>query len=296
MAWKNKSQNLPSKNDNYMQIEEFILAAIEEDVGLGDHSSLLSVPENAQGKAVLLVKEKGIIAGVEVAQKVFATIDKDVHIDIILQDGTSVNKGDIVFVVQGEVRSILKSERLVLNIMQRMSGIATITNEYCQLIKGTKAILLDTRKTTPNMRMLEKAAVKIGGGSNHRFGLYDMIMLKDNHIDFAGGIANAIDKAKRYITDKHLSIKIEIETRSLDNVKEVLAIGGVDRIMFDNFTPEMVKIGVDMVNGQYETEASGNITKANIRLYAETGVDFISVGALTHSVKSLDLSLKAKIE
>ena len=180
--------------------------------------------------------------------------------------------------------------------MQRMSGVATITNEYCQLIKGTKAILLDTRKTTPNMRMLEKAAVKIGGGSNHRFGLYDMIMLKDNHIDFAGGIANAIDKAKRYITDKHLSIKIEIETRSLDNVKEVLAIGGVDRIMFDNFTPEMVKIGVDMVNGQYETEASGNITKANIRLYAETGVDFISVGALTHSVKSLDLSLKAKIE
>lgn len=279
-----------------MQIEQFIHYAIEEDIGAGDHSSLLSVPATAQGTAVLLVKDNGIIAGVEIAKQVFAAIDKHLQIDVLIQDGSIVKKGDIVFNVSGSVRSILMAERLILNIMQRMSGIATTTNEYCQLIKGTKAVLLDTRKTTPNMRLLEKAAVKIGGASNHRFGLYDMIMLKDNHIDFAGGIANAIEKARRYVQENNLSIKIEIETRSLDDVKEVLSIGGVDRIMFDNFTPEMVSEGVKLVGGKYETEASGNITKDNILSYAQSGVDFISVGALTHSVKSLDLSLKAKIE
>lgn len=279
-----------------MQIEQFIHYAIEEDIGAGDHSSLLSVPATAQGTAVLLVKDNGIIAGVEIAKQVFAAIDKHLQIDVLIQDGSIVKKGDIVFNVSGSVRSILMAERLILNIMQRMSGIATTTNEYCQLIKGTKAVLLDTRKTTPNMRLLEKAAVKIGGASNHRFGLYDMIMLKDNHIDFAGGIANAIEKARRYVQENNLSIKIEIETRSLDDVKEVLSIGGVDRIMFDNFTPEMVSESVKLVGGKYETEASGNITKDNILSYAQSGVDFISVGALTHSVKSLDLSLKAKIE
>ena len=279
-----------------MQIEQFIHYAIEEDIGSGDHSSLLSVPSTAQGTAVLLVKDNGIIAGVEIAKQVFAAIDKNLQIEVLIQDGCTVKKGDIVFNVRGSVRSILMAERLTLNIMQRMSGIATTTHEYCQLIKGTKTVLLDTRKTTPNMRMLEKAAVKIGGASNHRFGLYDMIMLKDNHIDFAGGIAHAIEKAQQYVKENNLSIKIEIETRSLDNVKEVLSIGGVDRIMFDNFTSAMVKEGVKLVGGKYETEASGNITKDNILSFAQTGVDFISVGALTHSVKSLDLSLKAKIE
>ena len=234
-----------------MQIEQFIHYAIEEDIGSGDHSSLLSVPATAQGTAVLLVKDNGIIAGVEIAKQVFAAIDKNLQIEVLIQDGCAVQKGDIVFNVRGSVRSILMAERLTLNIMQRMSGIATTTNEYCQLIKGTKAVLLDTRKTTPNMRMLEKEAVKIGGASNHRFGLYDMIMLKDNHIDFAGGIANAINKARQYVKENNLSIKIEIETRSLDNVKEVLSIGGVDRIMFDNFTPEMVNEGVKLVGGKY---------------------------------------------
>lgn len=278
-----------------MTIEEFVLQAIREDIGDGDHSSLLSVPCDACGKALLLVKENGIIAGVNVALKVFETIDQELTVNIFKQDGTQVFKGDIVLEVEGRIRSILMSERLVLNIMQRMSGIATKTAYYCSLVKGTHVKLLDTRKTTPNMRMLEKMAVKIGGGENHRFGLYDMIMLKDNHVDYAGGITQAIRKAQQYLSDNHLNIKVEIETRNLQEVQEVMQAGGVDRIMFDNFTPEDVRKGVELVAHTYETEASGNITESTILSYAQTGVDFISVGALTHSVKSLDLSLKAKI-
>ncbi|MBP5413093.1 MAG: carboxylating nicotinate-nucleotide diphosphorylase [Bacteroidales bacterium] len=278
-----------------MTIEEFVLQAIREDVGDGDHSSLLSVPSEACGKAQLLVKENGVIAGVNVALKVFETVDKNLNIHVFKQDGTRVYKGDIVLEAEGCIRSILMSERLVLNIMQRMSGIATKTAYYCSLVKGTNVKLLDTRKTTPNMRMLEKMAVKIGGGENHRFGLYDMIMLKDNHVDYAGGITQAIRKAQQYLSDNHLNIKVEIETRNLQEVQEVLQTGGVDRIMFDNFTPDNVRKGVEMVAHTCETEASGNITESTILSYAQTGVDFISVGALTHSVKSLDLSLKAKI-
>ena len=278
-----------------MTIEEFVLQAIREDIGDGDHSSLLSVPCDACGKALLLVKENGIIAGVNVALKVFETIDQELTVNIFKQDGTQVFKGDIVLEVEGRIRSILMSERLVLNIMQRMSGIATKTAYYCSLVKGTQVKLLDTRKTTPNMRMLEKMAVKIGGGENHRFGLYDMIMLKDNHVDYAGGITQAIRKAQQYLSDNHLNIKVEIETRNLQEVQEVMQAGGVDRIMFDNFTPEDVRKGVELVAHTYETEASGNITESTILSYAQTGVDFISVGALTHSMKSLDLSLKAKI-
>lgn len=278
-----------------MTIEEFVLQAMREDIGEGDHSSLLSVPAEAQGKAKLLVKADGVLAGVSVALKVFELVDPHLKVEVFIADGAQVKKGDIAFEVQGCIRSILMSERLVLNIMQRMSGIATKTAYYCSLVKGTHVTLLDTRKTTPNMRMLEKMAVKIGGGANHRFGLYDMIMLKDNHVDYAGGIANAIAKAQQYLKDNHLNIKVEIETRSLDEVRQVMEIGGVDRIMFDNFTPEQVRKGVEMVGGKYETEASGNITEETILSYAQTGVDFISVGALTHSVKSLDLSLKAKI-
>ncbi len=278
-----------------MQIEEFITLAIKEDIGNGDHSSLLSIPQEAQGQAYLLVKENGVLAGVDIAKKVFNLIDENLNLNILIPDGAKITKEDIVFEVSGNKRSILMAERLVLNIMQRMSGIATKTAYYCSLIEGTSAKLLDTRKTTPNMRMLEKMAVKIGGGYNHRFGLYDMIMLKDNHIDFAGGIANAIGKVHQYLKENHLNIKVEIETRSLADVKEVIKLGGIDRIMFDNFSPEEVRQAVVLVNGNFETEASGNITETTIRDYAQTGVDYISVGALTHSVKSLDLSLKAKL-
>ncbi len=276
-----------------MSIEEIIIKAIEEDVGNGDHSSLLSISTEAKGKSKLLVKEKGIIAGVNVAEKVFKYVDKELILDVIFNDGSEVNEGDIVFVVSGRVQSILKAERLVLNIMQRMSGIATTTRYYVGLISGTKTRLLDTRKTTPNFRILEKMAVKIGGGCNHRMGLYDMIMLKDNHIDFAGGLKNALEKTNYYLKEKRLNIKIEIETRTLKDVEEAMNLGGFHRIMFDNFTPEEVKEAVVLVGGRYETEASGGITEKSIRAYAETGVDYISVGALTNSVQSLDLSLKA---
>jgi nicotinate-nucleotide pyrophosphorylase (carboxylating) len=239
------------------------------------------------------VKENGIIAGVEVAEKVFSIVDENLKMEIRIHDGEKIKKGDIVFIVSGKVQSILTAERLVLNIMQRMSGIATKTAYYNSLIAGTGARLLDTRKTTPNFRILEKMAVKIGGGCNHRMGLYDMIMLKDNHIDFAGGLKNALEKTNYYLKEKGLNLKIEIETRSIEEVKEALRLGGFFRIMFDNFTPEKVKEAVALVNKRYETEASGNITEETILAYAKTGVDFISVGALTNKAKSLDLSLKA---
>lgn len=274
-------------------IQEIISAALREDVGNGDHSSLLSIDPEAQGKSRLLVKENGILAGVDVALQVFRQVDPQLQVEVFIPDASPVKIGDVVLIVTGRVQSILKAERLVLNIMQRMSGIATTTHEYTELIAGTHARLLDTRKTTPNLRILEKMAVRIGGGCNHRMGLYDMIMLKDNHIDFAGGLKNALEKTNLYLKEKQLDLKVEIECRSLDDVRLALSLGGFHRIMFDNFTPEKVKEGVEIVKGQYETEASGGITKENIRAYAETGVDFISVGALTHSVKSLDLSLKA---
>jgi nicotinate-nucleotide pyrophosphorylase (carboxylating) len=278
-----------------MTIEKIIQAAIKEDIGSGDHSSLLSVPDTAYGKAELVIKDEGILAGVNVALEVFRQIDDTLEVKIFIHDGEAVKKGDVVFLLDGRVRSILMSERLMLNIMQRMSGIATKTHYFCNLIKGTRARLLDTRKTTPNMRILEKMAVVIGGGYNHRMGLYDMIMLKDNHIDYAGGIENALKKANNYIRDNNLDLKIEIETRSLEDVEKALSLGGFHRIMFDNFTVNDVKKGVEMVAGRYETEASGNINEQTIKKYAQTGVDFISVGALTHSVKSLDMSLKAVI-
>ena len=274
-------------------IQEIISAALREDVGDGDHSSLLSIDPEAQGRSRLLVKEDGILAGVEVALQVFRQVDSRLQVEVFIPDASPVKKGDVALVVSGRVQSILMAERLVLNIMQRMSGIATTTHEYVKLIAGTHARLLDTRKTTPNLRVLEKMAVRMGGGCNHRMGLYDMIMLKDNHIDFAGGLKNALEKTNRYLKEKQLDLKVEIECRSLDDVRLALSLGGFRRIMFDNFTPEKVKEGVVLVQGRYETEASGGITKENIRAYAETGVDFISVGALTHSVKSLDLSLKA---
>ena len=276
-----------------MTIEEIIRQAIKEDIGSGDHSTLLSVPETAYGRAELLIKENGILAGLNIALEVFNQIDPSLKTQIFIKDGEAVKKGDVVFLLDGKVRSILMSERLMLNIMQRMSGIATKTHCFCKLIKGTHARLLDTRKTTPNMRILEKMAVVIGGGYNHRMGLYDMIMLKDNHIDYAGGMKFAIKKADEYIKSNNFDLKIEIETRSLKDVEEVLLLGGFHRIMFDNFTVSDVKKGVEMVSGRYETEASGNIDERTIRKYAQTGVDFISVGALTHSVKSLDMSLKA---
>lgn len=274
-------------------IQEIISAALREDVGDGDHSSLLSIDPEAQGRSRLLVKEDGILAGVEVALQIFRQVDPRLQVEVFIPDASPVKKGDVALVVSGRVQSILMAERLVLNIMQRMSGIATTTHEYVGLIAGTHARLLDTRKTTPNLRVLEKMAVRMGGGCNHRMGLYDMIMLKDNHIDFAGGLKNALEKTNRYLKEKQLDLKVEIECRSLDDVRLALSLGGFHRIMFDNFTPEKVKEGVTLVQGRYETEASGGITKENIRAYAETGVDFISVGALTHSVKSLDLSLKA---
>ncbi|HOF15432.1 MAG TPA: carboxylating nicotinate-nucleotide diphosphorylase [Bacteroidales bacterium] len=276
-----------------MSIEKIILNALQEDVGDGDHSSLLSIPPNIIGSSQLIVKENGIIAGVEVAEKVFSIVDENLKMEIRIHDGEKIKKGDIVFIVSGKVQSILTAERLVLNIMQRMSGIATKTAYYNSLIAGTGARLLDTRKTTPNFRILEKMAVKIGGGCNHRMGLYDMIMLKDNHIDFAGGLKNALEKTNYYLKEKGLNLKIEIETRSIEEVKEALRLGGFFRIMFDNFTPEKVKEAVALVNKRYETEASGNITEETILAYAKTGVDFISVGALTNKAKSLDLSLKA---
>ena len=274
-------------------IDSIIELALKEDIGDGDHTSLSCVPENATGHAKLLVKDEGIIAGVALAKRIFSTYDPELNVNVHLMDGSKVKHGDIVFEVSGSSRSILATERLVLNFMQRMSAIATHTNKVVSLIEGTNTQLLDTRKTTPGIRALEKWAVTIGGGVNHRFGLYDMIMIKDNHIDYAGGITKAIERANNYIESKNLKINIEVEVRDEKELDEVLAIGKVDRIMLDNFTPEQIRAVLPKIPPRIETEASGGITIDNIREYAETDVNFISSGALTHSVTSMDLSLKA---
>ncbi|WP_016778800.1 carboxylating nicotinate-nucleotide diphosphorylase [Anaerophaga thermohalophila] len=274
-------------------LKEFIINALKEDIGDGDHSSLACIPEEAEGKVQLLVKEPGVLAGVDAAFEVFRYLQADIEISPLLGDGSLVQPGDVAFAVKGKVRTLLNAERLVLNIMQRMSGIATHTREYVQLLEGTHTKILDTRKTTPGMRLLEKQAVKIGGGENHRMGLFDMIMLKDNHIDFAGGIENAIRNTRKYLDNIGKDLKIEIEVRNLNELRQVLETGGVDRIMLDNFDPRTTKEAVKLIDGKYETESSGGITKETIRSYAECGVDYISVGALTHQIRSLDMSLKA---
>lgn len=275
-------------------IDELLDLAFAEDIGDGDHTTLCCIPADEMGKQHLLVKEEGILAGVEIAKKVFHKFDTELKMTVFINDGAHVKPGDVAFVVEGRVRSLLQTERLMLNIMQRMSGIATMTAKYMERLKGLKTKVLDTRKTTPGMRMLEKEAVKIGGGMNHRIGLFDMILLKDNHVDFAGGIANAINKANEYIKANHKDgMKIEIEVRNFDELDEALATGHVDRIMLDNFTPENTKKAVDIVAGRCELESSGGITFDTLRDYGECGVDYISVGALTHSVKGLDMSFKA---
>lgn len=275
-------------------IDELLDLAFAEDIGDGDHTTLCCIPADEMGKQHLLVKEEGILAGVEIAKKVFHKFDPELKMTVFINDGVHVKPGDVAFVVEGRVRSLLQTERLMLNIMQRMSGIATMTAKYMDRLKGLKTKVLDTRKTTPGMRMLEKEAVKIGGGMNHRIGLFDMILLKDNHVDFVGGIANAINKANEYIKANHKDgMKIEIEVRNFDELDEALATGHVDRIMLDNFTPENTKKAVDIVAGRCELESSGGITFDTLREYGECGVDYISVGALTHSVKGLDMSFKA---
>lgn len=274
-------------------LHAFIESAFKEDVGDGDHSTLASIPENKEGQAKLLIKEDGIIAGLELARMIFNYYDPSLTVNLLLEDGQEVKEGDIGLTVAGKAASILTIERLLLNCMQRMSGIATKTQQYSQLISHTKAKLLDTRKTTPNFRMLEKWAVALGGGHNHRFALYDMIMLKDNHVDFAGGIKQAIEATHRYLKSKNLDLQIEVETRNLQEVKEVIEVGGVDFIMLDNMDYDMMKAAVDMIGGRYKTEASGGIREETLKDVAECGVDFISVGALTHHIKSLDISLKA---
>lgn len=273
--------------------DRLIDLAFAEDIGDGDHTTLCCIPENAMGKSHLLIKEGGILAGVELAKRVFAKFDPTMQVEVLINDGTPVKKGDIAMVVTAKVRSLLQTERLMLNIMQRMSGIATMTNKYVERLKGTKTHVLDTRKTTPGLRMLEKQAVKIGGGMNHRIGLFDMILLKDNHIDFCGGITNAITRCHEYLKEKGLDLKIEIEVRNFDELAEAMNCGGINRIMLDNFSVADTKKAVDIVGGKFETESSGGITFDTIRDYAECGVDFISVGALTHSVKGLDMSFKA---
>ncbi len=274
-------------------IDKLIELAFAEDIGEGDHTTLGAIPPTALGHAELLIKEEGVLAGVEIAREIFRKFDPSLRIRTLLADGAPVKPGDIAFVVSGKVQSLLQTERIVLNIMQRMSGIATTTNRYVKILEGTKTKILDTRKTTPGMRMLEKAAVKIGGGENHRIGLFDMILIKDNHIDFAGGIEKAVEKVKTYLKEKGKQLKIEIEVRNLEELDQALNTHGVDRIMLDNFTPGQTRQAVAIVNGRVELESSGGITFDTIREYAETGVDYISVGALTHSVKSLDMSLKA---
>ena len=274
-------------------IHQFIKNALAEDVGDGDHTSLSTIPEGTQGKAKLIIKEDGILAGMELAQEIFKIVDADLKVTTFLQDGAEVKVGDIGLTVAGSTHAILIAERLVLNCMQRMSGIATKTHRIVSLLKDTKTKILDTRKTTPGLRYLEKWAVRIGGGVNHRIGLYDMILIKDNHVDYAGGISNAINSAKKYLADHHKSLQIEIEVRNIEELSQVLAIGGVDRIMLDNFSFEDLKTAVALIDGKFITEASGGITEENVFEYAACGVDFISMGALTHSVKSLDISLKA---
>ena len=278
---------------NTASIDAFIVAALTEDIGDGDHSSLASIPAHARNSAQALMKDDGVVAGMDLAGRIFKKVDPSLSFDPIKKDGETVNKGDVLFRVNGYSRAILTAERLVLNCIQRMSGIATYTDHLTRLITGTKAKLLDTRKTTPNFRIMEKWAVLIGGGMNHRFGLFDMIILKDNHVDFAGGIKNAILSTKQYLEAVGKPLKIEIETRNLEEVRQVLSVGQVHRIMLDNMSIDMMKEAVRLINGQYETEASGGINEKTIRPIAETSVDYISVGALTHSAKSLDISLKA---
>lgn len=276
------------------ELEDLLIdLSFKEDIGDGDHTTLCCIPDDAMGKSQLLIKEDGILAGVKVAKKVFNRFDPTMVVEVLINDGAAVKKGDVAMIVTGKVRSLLQTERLMLNIMQRMSGIATMTNKYVKKLEGTKTHVLDTRKTTPGMRMLEKQAVKIGGGMNHRIGLFDMILLKDNHVDFAGGIANAINRCHDYLKEKGLDLKIEIEVRNMDELSQVLDRGGVNRIMLDNFTVEETRNAVELIGGRYETESSGGITFDTIRDYAECGVDFVSVGALTHSVKGLDMSFKA---
>ena len=280
-----------------LKVEELVDRLIDlsfaEDIGDGDHTTLCCIPEDAMGKSKLLIKEDGILAGVEIAKEVFHRFDPTMQVEVLMGDGTKVKKGDVAMIVTGKVRSLLQTERLMLNIMQRMSGIATMTSKYVERLEGTHTRVLDTRKTTPGMRMLEKQAVKIGGGCNHRIGLFDMILLKDNHVDFAGGIANAINRCHEYLKQKGLDLKIEIEVRNFDELKQAMDCGGIDRIMLDNFSVADTKKAVEIVGGKYETEWSGGITFDTLRDYAECGVDFISVGALTHSVKGLDMSFKA---
>jgi len=281
---------LHQKDFNFKQ---FIAEALKEDVGDGDHTSLSTIPKNHSGKMRLLVKEDGIIAGVEAAKFILKEIDKNFKVKILIKDGAKIKTGDIVLTLEGNTQKMLIAERLILNIMQRMSGIATKTNYLQTLCKGNKTKVIDTRKTTPGFRFFEKWAVLIGGGSNHRYGLYDMILIKDNHVDFAGGIVKAIDAANSYLKTKKKKINIEVETRSIDDVKQVLKHGGVKRIMLDNYTPQQTLAAVKLINGKFEIESSGGITEKNIQSYAKCGVDFISIGALTHHVKGLDLSLKA---
>ncbi len=276
-----------------MDYKHFISLWFAEDIGDGDHTTLSSIPAEAIGTSRLIIKEEGVIAGVEVAKEIFHAFDPELKMEVYIQDGTEVKPGDVAFEVTGKIQSLLQTERLMLNIMQRMSGVATTTRRYAKALEGTKTHVLDTRKTTPGLRLLEKEAVKIGGGMNHRIGLFDMILLKDNHVDFAGGIAKAIDRAHDYLKAKGKDLKIEIEVRNFDELNQVLEHGGVNRIMLDNFTPENTKKAVEMIAGRFETESSGGITFDTLRTYAECGVDFISVGALTHSIKSLDMSFKA---
>lgn len=276
-----------------MTIEEFISNALREDIGSGDHSALACLDSDSHGTAQLIVKDNGIVAGIELAEKIFTIVDPTLIFKKLIEDGATINYGDIAFTISGNDQKILTAERLVLNCMQRMSAIATLTHQFVEEISATHAKILDTRKTTPLCRAIEKWAVRIGGGYNHRFGLYDMIMIKDNHIDFCGGIKQAIDKTQAYLLKNNLKLKIEVETRNLNEIKEVLQVGGVDRIMLDNFTPELMTEAIVFINGQCETEASGGIKLNNVKSYAQTGVNYISVGALTHSVSSLDLSLKA---
>ena len=274
-------------------IDELLDLSFAEDIGDGDHTTLCCIPADEMGKSRLIIKEEGILAGVDIALMVFKKFDPTLKTTLFMHDGDKVKPGDIAFEVEGKVQSLLQTERLMLNIMQRMSGIVTVTHKYMEELKGLKTKVLDTRKTTPGMRLLEKEAVKIGGGVNHRIGLFDMILLKDNHVDFAGGIKNAITKAHEYLKKNNKDLKIEIEVRNLDELRQVLEVGGVDRIMLDNFTPELTREAVKIIDGKYETESSGGITFSTLRAYGECGVDYISVGALTHSVKGLDMSFKA---
>ena len=289
MKFNNSELNLQMTND----FEQLISLWFAEDIGDGDHTTLSCIPSSAIGKSQLIIKENGVLAGVDIARRIFNAFDPELKMTVFINDGAEVKVGEVAFVVEGKIRSLLQTERLMLNIMQRMSGIATRTREYVTALKGTKTRVLDTRKTTPGLRLLEKEAVKIGGGVNHRIGLYDMILLKDNHVDFAGGIEKAIKRTHEYLKEKNKNLKIEIEVRNFDELSQVLTVGGVDRIMLDNFTPENTRKAVEIIGGKYETESSGGITFDTLKEYAECGVDYISVGALTHSVKSLDMSFKA---